>query len=97
MYHLLKAVPSDATLIMVGDVNQLPAVGAGNVLDDIIASRVVPVVRLNEIFRQARESSIITNAHRINNGYMPEINAEDKETDFYFIDRNRRAGSRDHS
>jgi exodeoxyribonuclease V alpha subunit len=87
MYHLLKAVPSDATLILVGDVNQLPAVGPGNVLDDIIASKVIPVVRLKEIFRQARESSIITNAHRINNGYMPEINAEDKETDFYFIEQ----------
>ncbi len=87
MYHLLKAVPPDATMILVGDVNQLPAVGAGNVLDDIIASRVVPVVRLNEIFRQAKESSIITNAHRINNGYMPEINPEDKQSDFYFIEQ----------
>lgn len=87
MYHLLKAVPPDATLILVGDVNQLPAVGAGNVLDDIIASRTVPVVRLNEIFRQARESSIITNAHRINNGYMPLVDPEEKETDFYFIEQ----------
>lgn len=87
MYNLLKAVPQEATLILVGDVNQLPAVGAGNVLDDIIASRVAPVVRLNEIFRQAKESRIITNAHLINKGYMPTVDMEEADTDFYFIEQ----------
>lgn len=88
MHHLLKAVPPEATLILVGDVNQLPSVGAGNILGDIIASRVIPVVRLNEIFRQAQESRIIVNAHRINNGFLPETDIEnDENTDFYFIDQ----------
>ncbi|MFW5901435.1 MAG: ATP-dependent RecD-like DNA helicase [Thermodesulfobacteriota bacterium] len=87
MYHLLKAVPQGATVILVGDVNQLPSVGAGNVLEDIIASGKVPVVRLNEIFRQARHSRIIVNAHRINQGYMPKIDAPQEESDFYFIEK----------
>ncbi len=88
MHHLLKAVPPEATLILVGDVNQLPSVGAGNILGDIIASRVIPVVRLNEIFRQARQSQIIVNAHQINNGFLPKTNGEnDENTDFYFIDQ----------
>ncbi len=87
MYHLLKAVPAEATLILVGDVNQLPSVGAGNVLDDIIASGRVRVVRLNEIFRQARQSRIIVNAHRINNGYMPQTEESETPTDFYFIEQ----------
>lgn len=87
MYHLLKAVPAETTVILVGDVNQLPAVGAGNVLDDIIASGKVPVVRLNEIFRQARQSRIIVNAHLINNGYMPKIEEGQAPTDFYFIEQ----------
>ncbi len=87
MYHLLKAVPSGATVILVGDVNQLPSVGAGNVLEDIIASGIVPVVRLNQIFRQARQSRIIVNAHRINSGCMPETDNSQKDTDFYFIEQ----------
>ncbi len=88
MYHLLKAVPKAATLILVGDVNQLPSVGAGNVLEDVIASQKVPVVRLNEIFRQARQSRIIVNAHRINKGYMPIIDDARREAnDFYFIEK----------
>ncbi|MCD6584832.1 MAG: ATP-dependent RecD-like DNA helicase [Desulfobacteraceae bacterium] len=88
MHHLLKAVPQQATLILVGDVNQLPSVGAGNILGDIIASHVIPVVRLNEIFRQAQESRIIVNAHRINNGFLPKTDIEnDEKTDFYFIDQ----------
>ena len=88
MHHLLKAVPPAATLILVGDVNQLPSVGAGNILKDIIDSHVVPVVRLNEIFRQARESRIIVNAHRINSGYLPETEtSDDADADFYFIDQ----------
>ena len=73
MHHLLKAVPVTATLILVGDVDQLPSVGAGNVLRDIIDSDAIPVVKLNEIFRQSRESLIIVNAHRINNGEMPRL------------------------
>ena len=88
MHYLLKAVPTRATLILVGDVNQLPSVGPGNVLKDIIASGVAPVVELNEIFRQAKESSIIVNAHRINQGLFPETKpASDAGTlsDFYFI------------
>lgn len=88
MHHLLKAVPANATLILVGDVNQLPSVGAGNVLRDLIESQTVPVVELNEIFRQARESSIIVGAHRINEGKMPNLTSSRDETnDFYFIEQ----------
>jgi exodeoxyribonuclease V alpha subunit len=71
MYHLLKAVPMKATLILVGDINQLPSVGPGNVLGDIISSGIAPVVELTEIFRQASRSLIILNAHRINRGELP--------------------------
>lgn len=70
-YHLLKAIPPGARLLLVGDVDQLPSVGAGNVLRDIIDSGLVPVVRLEKIFRQAGQSWIIENAHRINRGAMP--------------------------
>lgn len=88
MHHLLKAIPITATFIMVGDVNQLPSVGAGSVLKDIIDSGIAPVVQLNEIFRQARESSIIVNAHKINEGSMPNLKAgPDKMDDFYFIEQ----------
>ncbi len=87
MYHLLKAVPNGARLILVGDVNQLPSVGAGNVLNDIISSAAVPVVSLNEIFRQAGESRIIVNAHRINRGIMPLCENDSPQTDFYFIQK----------
>ncbi len=86
MHHLLKAIPVTATFIMVGDVNQLPSVGAGNVLKDIIDSGILPVVQLNEIFRQAKESSIIVNAHKINEGIIPNFNSsQEKLDDFYFI------------
>ncbi|EFI36068.1 helicase, RecD/TraA family [Desulfonatronospira thiodismutans ASO3-1] len=86
MHHLLKAVRMDTTLIMVGDVNQLPSVGPGNVLKDIINSGSVPVVELNEIFRQARESSIIVNAHMINQGRLPVLQPrQDKLDDFFFM------------
>ncbi|MCC8193499.1 MAG: ATP-dependent RecD-like DNA helicase [Deltaproteobacteria bacterium] len=86
MYHLLKAVPLGATVIFVGDVNQLPSVGPGNVLRDIIASGVVPVVELTEVFRQAAESEIILNAHRINHGEAPNLaNPTERLGDFYFI------------
>jgi exodeoxyribonuclease V alpha subunit len=88
MHHLLKAVPATATLILVGDVNQLPSVGPGNVLKDIIASGAVPVVELTEIFRQAQESSIIVNAHKINSGLMPSLkSSREKLDDFYFIEQ----------
>jgi exodeoxyribonuclease V alpha subunit len=88
MHHLLKAVPSRATFVLVGDVNQLPSVGAGNVLRDIIESGTVPVVELTEIFRQARESSIIVNAHLINQGRMPNLTSSpEKLDDFYFIEQ----------
>jgi exodeoxyribonuclease V alpha subunit len=85
MHHLIKAVPTFATVILVGDVNQLPSVGAGNVLNDIIASGVIPVVELKEIFRQARESRIIVNAHKINNGILPTFEEDVPDNDFYFI------------
>jgi exodeoxyribonuclease V alpha subunit len=88
MYHLLKALPAEATLILVGDVCQLPSVGAGNVLKDIILSGLVPVVELKEIFRQAAESRITVNAHRINAGLLPEWRAERGPLeDFYFIEQ----------
>jgi exodeoxyribonuclease V alpha subunit len=88
MHHLLKAVPVQATLILVGDVNQLPSVGAGNVLRDIIASGSVLIVELNEIFRQAKESLIIVNAHKINSGQIPPLkSSREKLDDFYFIEQ----------
>jgi exodeoxyribonuclease V alpha subunit len=87
MHHLLKAVQPETTLVLVGDTDQLPSVGAGNVLKDIIESGRVPTVRLNEIFRQAKESMIIINAHRINSGEFPYITADkEKLQDFYFIE-----------
>ena len=90
MYHLLKAVPPMATFILVGDVNQLPSVGAGNVLNDIIASAVVAVVTLDKIFRQAKTSQIVVNAHKINQGRVPSVSANqatDPQNDFYFIEQ----------
>jgi exodeoxyribonuclease V alpha subunit len=86
MYHFLKAVPKEAALILVGDVDQLPSVGAGNVLRDIIDSGLIPTVRLNEIFRQAKESMIVLNAHRVNNGEMPIFTDHGGHLqDFYFF------------
>ena len=86
-YHLLKAIPLHATFVLVGDVNQLPSVGAGNVLRDVISSGTVPVVLLDTIFRQARNSRIIVNAHRINEGVLPETKNEDLKSDFFFIEK----------
>jgi exodeoxyribonuclease V alpha subunit len=84
--QLLKAVPDRAALLLVGDVDQLPSVGPGMVLSDIILSEVIPVVRLTEIFRQAATSQIIVNAHRINQGKMPLPGQKQPElTDFYFV------------
>jgi len=84
MNQLLRAVPDHCALLLVGDVDQLPSVGPGAVLADLIGSGVVSTVRLTEIFRQAAASRIIVNAHRINRGQMPE-KAETSESDFYFI------------
>ena len=86
MYNLLKAVPDSMTLILVGDIDQLPSVGAGNVLRDIIDSGCFPVVRLTRIFRQAQTSRIIMNAHRINRGQMPDL-SNGRNTDFFFMER----------
>ncbi|GAG32242.1 unnamed protein product, partial [marine sediment metagenome] len=87
MFHLVRAIPTGAILIMVGDVDQLPSVGPGNVLSDLTESDVVPVVRLTEVFRQAAESRIIVNAHSINEGRMPALEkGEDEECDFYFVE-----------
>ncbi|KYH32434.1 ATP-dependent RecD-like DNA helicase [Clostridium tepidiprofundi DSM 19306] len=83
MNNLLKAINYGTRIIIVGDVDQLPSVGPGNVLRDIIESRCVKVVRLKEIFRQSKESMIIVNAHKINNGEMPILNK--KNNDFYFM------------
>jgi exodeoxyribonuclease V alpha subunit len=69
----------------VGDIDQLPSVGSGQVLADIIASGAVPVVRLTEVFRQAAQSRIVTNAHRINQGLMPDLSPPGTESDFYFV------------
>jgi len=85
MNALLRALPDTARVVMVGDVDQLPSVGPGSVLRDIIASEEVPVVRLTEIFRQARESHIVLNAHRINAGEMPQIDNKDS-ADFFFVE-----------
>jgi len=83
MYSLLRAVPDAMRIILVGDVDQLPSVGAGNVLRDIIDSGVFPVIRLTKIFRQAAASRIVTNAHRINHGEYPDL-SNSAGTDFFF-------------
>lgn len=83
---LLDALPLGCRLIMVGDSDQLPAVGAGSVLHDLILSGVLPVVELKEVFRQAMQSRIVTNAHKIVSGQMPELH--DKNNDFFFMKRN---------
>ena len=93
MYNLLKAVPDAMTVILVGDIDQLPSVGAGNVLRDIIDSGCFPVVRLTRIFRQAQASRIIMNAHRINQGKMPDI-SNGRQSDFFFIDMDKEAQKR---
>ncbi len=87
MASLMKALPDRAALIMVGDVDQLPSVGPGRVLGDIIESAAVPVARLTEIFRQAAESQIVINAHKVNSGYMPNLTVKkDDHSDFYFVE-----------
>jgi exodeoxyribonuclease V alpha subunit len=83
-YNLMKAIPATMRLVMVGDIDQLPSVGAGNVLRDIIDSERIPVVRLTRIFRQAQSSRIVMNAHAINAGHFPNI-SNGQQTDFFFI------------
>jgi exodeoxyribonuclease V alpha subunit len=85
MQALVKAVPDKAALLIVGDIDQLPSVGPGQVLADIISSGAVPVVRLTEVFRQAAQSRIIISAHRINQGSIPDLNPPGTESDFYFV------------
>jgi exodeoxyribonuclease V alpha subunit len=86
MASVLKAVPERAALLVVGDVDQLPSVGPGQVLADLIGCGQLPVARLTDIFRQARESRIVVNAHRVNRGAMPELQAPDAGSDFYFVE-----------
>jgi exodeoxyribonuclease V alpha subunit len=85
MYALVKAIPDAAALVLVGDVDQLPSVGPGQVLADLIASEAVPVVRLTEVFRQAAQSRIVTAAHRVNAGQVPDLRPPDGDSDFYFV------------
>ncbi|MCP5517071.1 MAG: ATP-dependent RecD-like DNA helicase [Verrucomicrobiales bacterium] len=87
MHHLLRALPPAAGLLLVGDVDQLPSVGPGLVLRHLIESGVAPVARLTEVFRQAADSRIITSAHRINRGLMPEAVGGEAGADFHFIER----------
>ena len=84
MNNLMKAVPTSMRLVMVGDIDQLPSVGAGNVLRDIIESEKIPVIRLTRIFRQAQSSRIVMNAHAINQGRFPDT-SNGKDTDFFFM------------
>lgn len=85
MQALMKALPNKAALLIVGDIDQLPSVGPGQILADVISSGAVPVVRLTEVFRQAAQSRIITTAHRINKGSIPNLNPPEGESDFYFV------------
>jgi exodeoxyribonuclease V alpha subunit len=85
MHALLRALPERAGLVLVGDVDQLPSIGPGQVLADVIASGAVPVVRLTEVFRQAAESRIVASAHRINRGEIPDLEPV-PDSDFYFVE-----------
>ncbi len=87
MHSLVKALPIRSGLILVGDVDQLPSVGPGTVLHDLIESGIVPVVRLTEVFRQAADSQIISNAHRIRQGQMPQLRGSEPTSDFHFVER----------
>jgi exodeoxyribonuclease V alpha subunit len=86
MASVLKALPAAAGLLIVGDVDQLPSVGPGQVLADLLGCGRLPVARLTEIFRQASASRIIVNAHRVNAGVMPDLAAPDRDSDFYFVE-----------
>ena len=85
MQALMKAAPDNAALLIVGDIDQLPSVGPGQILADVIASGAVPVIRLTEVFRQAAQSRIITSAHRINQGSIPDLSKPEGDSDFYFV------------
>jgi exodeoxyribonuclease V alpha subunit len=85
MHALTRAIPAAAALLVVGDVDQLPSVGPGQVLADLIGSGAMPVVRLTEVFRQAAASRIITSAHRINRGEMPDLGGGEAASDFHFV------------
>src|SRR6266403_2436194 len=85
MQALIKAVPSTAALLIVGDIDQLPSVGPGQVLADVISSGAIPVVRLTEVFRQAAQSRIVTSSHRINQGFIPDLSPPRTNSDFYFV------------
>ena len=85
MRSLLAALPDEAALLIVGDVDQLPSVGSGQVLADVIASSAMPVVRLTEVFRQAARRRIVTTAHGINRGAIPDLSQPEGESDFYFV------------
>jgi exodeoxyribonuclease V alpha subunit len=86
LFAVMKAVPPKAALLLVGDVDQLPSIGPGQVLGDIIASGAIAVARLTEVFRQAAESRIVVNAHRINRGEMPEWPRRGENSDFFFVE-----------
>ena len=88
MHALVKAVPRHSALLIVGDIDQLPSVGPGQVLADLIASGAIPVVRLTEVFRQAAQSRIVTMAHRINKGELPDFEKPEGESDYYFVEAN---------
>jgi exodeoxyribonuclease V alpha subunit len=85
MQAVMRAIPDSAALLIVGDIDQLPSVGPGQILADIIASDAVPVVRLTEVFRQAAKSRIVTSAHRINHGLIPDLSKPETDSDFYFV------------
>ena len=85
MQALLKAVPEHAALLIVGDIDQLPSVGPGQILADLIASGSVPVVRLTQVFRQAEQSRIVISAHRMNQGSIPDLSPPGPNSDFYFV------------
>ncbi|MDB4746579.1 AAA family ATPase, partial [Verrucomicrobia bacterium] len=87
MQHLLRAIPPTGHLILVGDIDQLPSVGPGSVLRDMIESDVAPVVRLTEVFRQAAGSQIIANAHLVNQGILPAFNKDKTDSDFFLVNR----------
>ncbi len=93
MRALMRAVPDRAAVVMVGDIDQLPSVGPGRVLGDVIDSGTVDVVRLTEIYRQAAESRVVANAHRINSGRMPDLSRPDGISDFYFVPANDPEGA----
>ena len=85
-YALIRALTDHIGLLLVGDVDQLPSVGAGQVLKDIISSNIITTVRLNQIFRQSENSAIIANAHKVNKGILPDLNFRKDNSDFYFIE-----------